>query len=83
MSFQKADFKNIQTLEGEGGKKETHWNNLSLHYWKQNSLYKLKLNGILELRIEQGLHKASCGNDDWRNLAKKKGRILKAGDTTK
>jgi len=35
------------------------------------------------VRIEQRLHKASCGNDDWRNLPQKKGTILKAGDTTK
>lgn len=33
-----------------GRKKETHWNNLSLYYWKQNSLHKLKLNRILEVR---------------------------------
>lgn len=32
-----------------------------------------QLNEILEARIEQGLHKAGCGNDDQRNLAKKKG----------
>lgn len=53
MFFQKADFRNIQTLEGVSDKKERNWNNLSLHYQKQNSLFKFKLNGILEVRIEQ------------------------------
>lgn len=53
MFFQKADFKNLQTLERGSGKKETNWNNLTLQYQKQNSLLKFKLNSILEVKTEQ------------------------------
>lgn len=68
---------------GGGGWQEGHTlGQPQLALRKQNSLYIVKLNGILEVRIEQRLPKASCGNDGWTNLAKKKERILKAGDTT-
>lgn len=49
-----------------GGRRQQEANaqsNCSLLPSKQNSPYKFKLNVILEVRREQGLHEASCGNN--------------------
>lgn len=52
MFLQKADFKNLQALE-QGEWQEGNKLKLSLHYQMQNSLFKFKLNSILEVRTEQ------------------------------